>query len=85
VYCTYLGGILIRLEEELFIIMGRLVEFSRAVRVAIHARNNLVRVDDDFPLLRLVDLLCACHCDRGSKLKRVVEELDVGGVGVRKN
>jgi hypothetical protein len=50
---TYRCSPLLSLEEELFFVVTRLDEFSRGICVAIHIRDDLVRVGNDFPLLRL--------------------------------
>jgi hypothetical protein len=69
---TYLGSIIICLEEELFVTVGRLIELLRSVGVTIHASQNLVGSDDCCSGFRLVDLLVTCHGDRVSMPNVVV-------------
>ena len=52
--------------------MVRLVKLLRRVWVTIHARKDLISRKDRSSGLGLVDLLCACHDDGCSSLKRVV-------------
>jgi hypothetical protein len=78
---TYLGSIIICLEEELFVTVGRLIKLLGSVGVTIHASQNLVGSDDCCSGFRLVDLLVTCHGDRRFNAQRGgVERLKEGKV-----
>jgi len=59
--CTYLGRVLVCLEENLAIGVWIFIELLGRVWVAVHASKNLVRSKYGGTRLRLVHLLGAGH------------------------